>query len=736
MAEVVIDVVGKSSGGLDVLGNLGSVITGIESAFNLASQAAHAFAGLAMEGLDAIAGYERLEASLTTLVASQMLQNGAATDMAAALKVASVEAEGLVKWNEQLAINSPFTSEGVAQAFRMAMAYGFTTDEAKRLTEALIDFAAGSGASEYAMQQIARALGQISATGKVTGGDMLQLVNAGLPVVDILAKGFNVTTAELMDMRSKGLLPATEAIEYITTYLETNFAGAAERQATSWAGLKGTFEDIKQIGLREFFGGLFDALQPVAVSLSNFLQSEGMDKLKEWGTILGEVTKGLIGLFTEGKLYDLGAALQNLGGGAASSGTTLYALGTAVRVFQQALDDGLPIMEAFKIGLDKFFSLAPTLNTDILGTMDSFISNVFGALTNKIVAFNAGDGPVKLSDRIIEFLNNLGKGEGVQTKMDDAAGRLVEALITTINNVKWAEIATAFDELVAKSIGDIDWESLGDGLTDNISALFTGAAKKASDGSGGEVPWWHYLLPAVGSFEAFLNTETGQAIWTAIKDFFKGVFEDVGSSIMGWLTGPAFDWAEAVGTWGEKVNKAVATADFAAIGESIWQGIVNGLNAFEFNTAEWIRIHLTDPVKRFLGIASPSSFFFGIGSDIVQGLINGISSLSNTVYLTFKGIIDRLLNLPGFKQIADFLGITTGSGQIGDIGGGTVGGGAGDPGHTRDGLPIDTLAGGVVYNFYGPVYVKTAEDLEMFCPSPHPLMTASSQSLLMSTVSP
>ena len=294
MADEVRIVVRADDQFSGVLGNFGSIITGIESAINLAGDALRFFGDMAMQGLDAIASYERMGASLETLVARELLMAGAAEDMTEALAMSSVQAEELLHWTQELAINSPFTAEGVNNAFRMAMAYGFTVEEAQRLTEAMIDFAAGSGASEAAMEAIARALGQISATGRVTGGDMLQLVNAGLPVVEILAEGFGVTTAELMKMREQGLLPATEAIEYITTYLETNFAGAAERQATTWAGLQGTFADIKTMGLREFFGGMFEVLQPLAVELSNFLQTEGMETLGDWGEKLGNITSALV----------------------------------------------------------------------------------------------------------------------------------------------------------------------------------------------------------------------------------------------------------------------------------------------------------------------------------------------------------------------------------------------------------------------------------------------------------
>jgi tape measure domain-containing protein len=306
MSDVVVNIRAEDNFS-GVLGNFGSIITGIESAIHLAGDAFRVFSGFAMEGLEAIGSYERLGSTLQTLVAGQMLSAGAADSMSEAMGSAALKAEQLLEWVQELAIKSPFTSEGVADAFRMAMAYGFTAEEAQRLTQALIDFAAGSGATEDSMSRIALALGQIEAKGKLSGQEVLQLVNAGLAVDQILADAFGKSTAEIVKMREEGLIPANEAIEAITVYLETNFAGAAEKQSLTWAGLLATFQDLKAIGLREFFTGMAESLQPLAAAFAEWMQDEGMAKLREWGAILGEFTQNIVD-----KIPDVIARLEEL----------------------------------------------------------------------------------------------------------------------------------------------------------------------------------------------------------------------------------------------------------------------------------------------------------------------------------------------------------------------------------------------------------------------------------------
>ena len=302
MADVKVNIIAEDNFS-STLGNFGNIMTGIKSVIDMVGDTFRLFKDYALEGLDAIASYERLTATLETLSARELMNADSSLSMAEALAQSSEKATELLDWMQQLAIKSPFTLEGVANAFRTAQAYGFTADEAQRLTQAMIDFAAGSGASEGVMNQIALALGQIEAKGKLAGQEVLQLVNAGLPVTQILADAFNVTTAEIVDMQQKGLIPAQDAIEAITVYLETNFAGAAERQANTWAGLQGTFEDIKQMGLREFFGGLFDVIQPLAIELSEFMQTEGLDQLRVMGEQLGQAAQSLL---------DFGQQLQGM----------------------------------------------------------------------------------------------------------------------------------------------------------------------------------------------------------------------------------------------------------------------------------------------------------------------------------------------------------------------------------------------------------------------------------------
>ncbi len=73
-SEVVINIRAEDSFS-GVLGNFGNILTGISSAVNLAGDAFRAFGDLAMQGLDAVASYERLTLSLTSRLSCVKIVN-------------------------------------------------------------------------------------------------------------------------------------------------------------------------------------------------------------------------------------------------------------------------------------------------------------------------------------------------------------------------------------------------------------------------------------------------------------------------------------------------------------------------------------------------------------------------------------------------------------------------------------------------------------------------------------
>lgn len=312
-SKVIIDIIandkasGVTSGITGSLGKLGAALAAIATA------GAAAFLALGKQALDATAEYERLTLTMETLVARELKAADSTLTMADALAQAGPKAQELLEWIQKLAIQSPFDMEGVAVAYRTALAYGFTSDEAQRLTQNMIDFAAGTGQSVAVMNQVALALGQVRAKGKLAGQEILQLVNAGIPVNDIL-KEMGYT----LDDVSAGLVSADEFLEAFNRTMEEDFAGAAARATNSWSGLLNSLGDIKKIGLRTLFADTLEVLQPLVAEFANWLQGDGLARLEEMGASMGRFTqsvvdalKGLQGL-KDMDLVELSEAFRNM----------------------------------------------------------------------------------------------------------------------------------------------------------------------------------------------------------------------------------------------------------------------------------------------------------------------------------------------------------------------------------------------------------------------------------------
>ncbi len=280
----------ESSGGLDAANvkaiALGTTIGGM--LLGALNKGASAFAALGREAVGSFVAQERLEQSMTSLVAKELRSADATLQMADAKEQAAGRAEELLGWIQDLAIKSPFDQQGVAMAFRTALAYGFTTDEAQRLTAATIDYTTATGATGPVMNQVALALGQIKAKGKLAGQEMLQLVNAGINVREMLDE-MGYSSADV----SKGLVSADEFMQKFVTTMEDDFGGAAADSSETLGGLINSLEDIKSIGLREMFGPMFEAALPSLTSFTGKLQ-ELMPVIRIVGGYIGSMTAFLI----------------------------------------------------------------------------------------------------------------------------------------------------------------------------------------------------------------------------------------------------------------------------------------------------------------------------------------------------------------------------------------------------------------------------------------------------------
>jgi len=239
--------------------------------------------------------FERLELSVEFFVARSYVAEGSARNFAEGLLVAGDEAEGLLIWLQRLAVASPFTTKDVGTLFRTAQAYGLTRKEAELFTPLLLDFAAAAGLSEDILERLALAIGQIRSRGKLTGEEVRQLGNSGLPIRDILVKALGIANDQFDELLESGALTSDVVIPNIIRSLK-DFEGQGERVAfQTLTGIVSAFKELGQISIARFFKGAIEPIRAFFKTLFDYLNNE---RFLAWIQVIGtEVGETLLVAF-------------------------------------------------------------------------------------------------------------------------------------------------------------------------------------------------------------------------------------------------------------------------------------------------------------------------------------------------------------------------------------------------------------------------------------------------------
>lgn len=206
------------------------------------------------------------------------------------------DAKNMISDLQKIANTSPFELPGLLQATQNMIAYGF---EAKRIPELMTtigDAAAGLGGSPMKIDAITRALGQMQAKGKVSGEEMRQLAEQGVPALQYLAKAFGKTTPEISKMLEKGVIPLDEGMEALLAGMKQDYAGMMKDQARTFNGAMSTIRDSINGVIGTAMKPLFDIISATALKLADFLSSP---KAMEFANAFASAFKGVISVFTD-----------------------------------------------------------------------------------------------------------------------------------------------------------------------------------------------------------------------------------------------------------------------------------------------------------------------------------------------------------------------------------------------------------------------------------------------------
>ena len=204
------------------------------------------------------------------------------------------KASAMIEKMRDFAAKTPLTLENVISGGSLLMSYGVDESNLIDTMTKLGDLASGNAEK---MDRITLAYGQMLAKGKVTGEELMQMTEAGVPLQTALAESIGVTGEEFSKMVSKGEV-GIDALNKAITGLTTGdgkFAGMMEKQSQTMQGMLSTLQDNISEFFRKMGEGAFGEVKSVLQDVSDQLAEWEQDgTLDEWAQNLGVLLKNLV----------------------------------------------------------------------------------------------------------------------------------------------------------------------------------------------------------------------------------------------------------------------------------------------------------------------------------------------------------------------------------------------------------------------------------------------------------
>lgn len=204
------------------------------------------------------------------------------------------KASAMIEKMRDFAAKTPLTLDNVISSGTMLMSYGVDESNLIDTMTKLGDLASGNVEK---MDRITLAYGQMLAKGKVTGEELMQMTEAGVPLQTALAESIGVTGEEFSKMVSKGEV-GIDALNKAITGLTTGdgkFAGMMEKQSETMQGMLSTLQDNISEFFRKMGEGAFGEVKSVLQDVSDQLAEWEQDgTLDEWAQNLGVLLKNLV----------------------------------------------------------------------------------------------------------------------------------------------------------------------------------------------------------------------------------------------------------------------------------------------------------------------------------------------------------------------------------------------------------------------------------------------------------
>lgn len=513
---------GISSGFGGAIGSIVSFGAQVGQTIFGVQQLASGAVSLAQSLLQPAATAETTQLSFTTLLHSTKAAQQAMTDL------------------NTYAASTPMQTQWVDNAAAKILAFGGKMTDVKPEINAIGDALSGLGKlSEASLNSIVDIFGKISAQGKITGGDMMQLSTWGIPAWQALSDAMHKPIPVLQQMVSAGAIPANVAIKALEQGMEHTFGGGMAKQANTFTGLMSTLASNWQIAMaaigspvlklaeqalgnigtilaspafQQFATNVGQKIADVFARIGSFVSSAVVPAFQQLGPIIGQIGAYIQGDDFQGFVADvqtvgnqisrmLTPAFQSLAPYIPSLGQVLQALGGVISgIVVPALDNIVFPLGQFLLYLNENKTAMDVFKAALIGIGVAFAAIQIGSFIATIPALVAG---------FIAWATTAGA----------AAVATIAATWPLLAIGAAIAVAVAIIVLAVQHWGDIvKWLQ---GVWSGIAGFFSGLWAKIQ-GIFGSIGQWFQ--------DRFKQASDGvQAAWKGVQNFFTGIWQGIQS---------------------------------------------------------------------------------------------------------------------------------------------------------------------------------------------------------------
>ena len=228
------------------------------------------------------------------------------------------QAEELLNTLKETAKTTPYETSHLVKATQTMMSFGISAKDSQKYLSQIGDISMGNSEK---LAGLTLAFSQVQSAGKLTGQDLLQMINQGFNPLNIISKETGESVASLKERMSEGGVSAEEVAHAfeIATSKGGLFYQGMEKGAQTTEGKISTLKD----SFKEATGSLTESLLPALTSIV-----QALTKVADWFANLSENGKTVV-LIIGGIVASIGPLIK--------IGMGIHKLYTGFKLFTSAI---------------------------------------------------------------------------------------------------------------------------------------------------------------------------------------------------------------------------------------------------------------------------------------------------------------------------------------------------------------------------------------------------------------